>query len=267
MSATNTINALVPGLAPGQRVYFRLIDQATGYYYNANTQTFGAYSPASIAEYTIVMTDAGAGVYLGTIPAVAASVYLATIYTDFGTSSALDSPVGQQTFAWTGTAIVYGGATASEVWAYTPRTLTSFGSLVADIWSNGTRTLTSYGTLVSDIWNNGTRTLTGPGSSGLALEATSQEILANTEEILAELPTPTPAGSVNTLNFKSDGIPVAQAQVWLTSDPAGNNVVEGTKSTNDAGNVQFVLSPGVTYYVWLQRAGVNPLLGVKYVAS
>lgn len=196
MSATNTINALVPGLAPGQRVYFRLIDQATGYYYDANTQTFGAYSPASVTDYTIAMTDAGAGVYLGTIPAVAASVYLATIYTDFGTSSALDSPVGQQTFAWTGTAIVYGGATAAEVWTYTPRTLTSFGSLVADIWSNGTRTLTSYGTLVSDIWNNGTRTLTGPGSSGLALEATSQQILAALSSTIITVPNPSDGTSL-----------------------------------------------------------------------
>ena len=66
------------------------------------------------------------------------------------------------------------------------------------------------------------------------------------------------AGAVSqTFRIKdSSGALVDGAEVWITSDAAGANVVAGTLHSNAGGLVTFMLDPG-TYYVWAQRAGVN----------
>ncbi|MFW6118860.1 MAG: Ig-like domain-containing protein [Planctomycetota bacterium] len=51
--------------------------------------------------------------------------------------------------------------------------------------------------------------------------------------------------------------PVADADVWITSDEAGKSVVEGTYQTNSSGEVTFHVDYGPTYYIWAQKDGVN----------
>lgn len=56
---------------------------------------------------------------------------------------------------------------------------------------------------------------------------------------------------------KINDIPVADADVWVTTDPDGLNVVAGTLQTDSLGNVVFNLDDNVTYYIWIQKDGYN----------
>ena len=47
----------------------------------------------------------------------------------------------------------------------------------------------------------------------------------------------------------STGTRIGGAEVWITSDAAGQNMIAGILSTNDQGEVDFRLTAG-TYYVW-----------------
>lgn len=56
-----------------------------------------------------------------------------------------------------------------------------------------------------------------------------------------------------TLTSSVDGTPIAQADVWATTDAGGGNVIaRGT--TDDSGDVTFYLDAG-TYYVWRAKSG------------
>jgi hypothetical protein len=50
--------------------------------------------------------------------------------------------------------------------------------------------------------------------------------------------------------------PIDGAEVWISTDLAGNNVVAGTLSTDALGNVTFLLDAG-NYYAWVQASGFN----------
>jgi len=52
-----------------------------------------------------------------------------------------------------------------------------------------------------------------------------------------------------------NGMPCADAEVWVTTDEAGNNVVASGR-TDAFGVVTFYLDAG-TYFVWARKAGVN----------
>ena len=56
-------------------------------------------------------------------------------------------------------------------------------------------------------------------------------------------------GSV-VINDENSHLPVADADVWVTSDVAGTLVVAGTSQTDSEGKVTFWLDTGSTYYVW-----------------
>lgn len=63
----------------------------------------------------------------------------------------------------------------------------------------------------------------------------------------------TGAGAVSTtITVKSSvgGTPIQGAEVWVTTDSVGTNVIAGTLTTNNFGQVTFFLDPG-TYYVWI----------------
>ena len=61
-----------------------------------------------------------------------------------------------------------------------------------------------------------------------------------------------------TLTIKDEtGLPIADADVWISTDAAGLNVVAGTVQTNDVGKYTFQLDAGLTYYCWRQKAGMN----------
>ncbi|MFP4354062.1 MAG: hypothetical protein ACLFUJ_02975 [Phycisphaerae bacterium] len=64
-------------------------------------------------------------------------------------------------------------------------------------------------------------------------------------------------GSLAVTITVTDGThPLDGAAVWITSDPGGGNLVAGTRHTNAAGQVSFLLDPG-NYYVWKQLTGVD----------
>jgi hypothetical protein len=50
--------------------------------------------------------------------------------------------------------------------------------------------------------------------------------------------------------------PLDGAEVWVTTDEAGTNVVAGTLNTDALGLVTFLLDPG-NYWVWVQHSGYN----------
>ncbi len=69
-----------------------------------------------------------------------------------------------------------------------------------------------------------------------------------------------------TLTFTADSNPIADADVWVTVDSEGENVVAGTLQTNSLGQATFLLDAGLPYYAWLQKDGVNPIRGELFTA-
>ena len=61
--------------------------------------------------------------------------------------------------------------------------------------------------------------------------------------------------------------PVATADVWITSDQAGLNVIAGTIQTDGAGKALFLLDDGVTYYLWMQKEGQKSIPGDEFQAQ
>lgn len=53
-----------------------------------------------------------------------------------------------------------------------------------------------------------------------------------------------------------DSAPVANAEVWITTDAVGLNTIAGTLLTNSSGVVNFLLDTG-SYYMWAQKPGYN----------
>ena len=51
--------------------------------------------------------------------------------------------------------------------------------------------------------------------------------------------------------------PIADADVWVSTDAAGANVVAGTLQTNSLGKATFMLDAGVLYYRWCQKDGIE----------
>lgn len=65
------------------------------------------------------------------------------------------------------------------------------------------------------------------------------------------------AGATAKTYTVTDGTnPIADVDVWVTTDIAGNSVVASGKS-NSSGQVVFYLDSGVTYYIWRQKDGYN----------
>jgi len=58
-----------------------------------------------------------------------------------------------------------------------------------------------------------------------------------------------------TVTSSVTGLPIADADVWVTTDQAGANIV-ASGTTNASGQVVFYLDAG-TYYVWRQKSGWN----------
>ncbi|MCZ6835427.1 MAG: hypothetical protein O7G85_06595 [Planctomycetota bacterium] len=60
--------------------------------------------------------------------------------------------------------------------------------------------------------------------------------------------------------------PAADADVWISVDASGSNVIAGTVQSNSNGQVTFMLDDGATYYLWMQKDGLNPIKGKQFVA-
>lgn len=185
-------------------------------------------------------------------------------------------------------------AGADKVWASAARTLTSFGTLVADmataVWGAATRLLTAgtnivlakgtgitgfndptVGAIADQVWDEILSGHAIGGSTGAALAAagsagdpwitalpgaygagTAGHIIGNMTGGTAG------AGAITwayTLTSSAGGLPIPDADVWVTSDLAGLNVLASGR-TNQNGVVTFFLDAG-TVYVWRQKSGWN----------
>jgi hypothetical protein len=80
-----------------------------------------------------------------------------------------------------------------------------------------------------------------------------------------------PGGSDCTVAITEDGTPlgtpVADADVWISADAPGENVIAGTVQSNAAGQATFLLEPGMQYYLWAQKDGWNGVHGRLFVAE
>ena len=92
------------------------------------------------------------------------------------------------------------------------------------------------------------------------------DVQAACEAALAAYGVPTAgSGSVETtILLTEDGTalsdPVADADVWVTTDSGGTNIVAGTLQSNAQGKVTIYLDPGI-YYVFAQKDGWNGFAG------
>jgi len=78
--------------------------------------------------------------------------------------------------------------------------------------------------------------------------------IVNTIELSTEVG---PGGTLVPVTIRTtSGVPISSAEVWVTTDSVGNNVIAGTLLTNNAGTVDFMLDTG-DYYLWVQKAGYN----------
>jgi len=101
----------------------------------------------------------------------------------------------------------------------------------------------------ANIWDRLTTALTTAGSIG--------KLLVDYVNVAVSTRTTLGAGATRrpyTLT-DDDGSPIADADVWVTTDVSGNNVIASGR-TNSAGVVVFWLDAG-TYYIWRQKDGWN----------
>jgi hypothetical protein len=75
-----------------------------------------------------------------------------------------------------------------------------------------------------------------------------------------------PGADFVTISIKDNGVGVAYANVWITSDANGSTVIAGTSATNSSGTVRFLLNDGTTYYLWAQKDGMQSINGRSFVA-
>lgn len=76
-----------------------------------------------------------------------------------------------------------------------------------------------------------------------------------------------PGADECTITVQISGDPVPDADVWITSDEEGEDVIAGTLQTNSSGEARFMLDAGETYYLWLQKDGVNSIQGEEFIAE
>jgi hypothetical protein len=101
--------------------------------------------------------------------------------------------------------------------------------------------------------------------------ATAADLTTAKNEIVAAMPgTIDPRGTgadqCTQIILGEDDAPVADAQVWITSDAEGANVVAGTLITNSSGEVFPLLDDGESYYRWAQKDGMNPIRAQAFTA-
>lgn len=94
---------------------------------------------------------------------------------------------------------------------------------------------------------------------------TLNEVNDNVLNIISSLQGP--GADQVTIDITAGGNPVANMKVWITTDAQGSNVVAGTVVTDSNGEYNFLLTYGVTYYLWGFEPGYNPVYGVEFVAA
>lgn len=113
------------------------------------------------------------------------------------------------------------------------------------------------------------KTILGVPASGTTPDTPSDGILKDIYDGLAGAGGVAGPGGTSrelTLNLPGGSTPADGADVWISTDAAGTNVIAGTLVTDDFGKVTFMLDAG-TYYVWARRSGMNDVLGEEWVVS
>lgn len=126
---------------------------------------------------------------------------------------------------------------------------------------------TSQWELYVSAWDN---TLLNPRvvyDDGVTLW-TAGQVVANVSQgnSSALIPEAGSGGDQCTLTFTNLGDPIADADVWVTATTDPASVVAGTKQTDSQGQVVMLLNDGVTYYQWLQKDGVEPIVAREFTA-
>jgi phage gp36-like protein len=70
-----------------------------------------------------------------------------------------------------------------------------------------------------------------------------------------------------TITNSTTSLPVADADVWITSDAGGQTVIAGTLQTDSSGQITFMLDDGSGYYLWMQKDGVNSIEAEAFEAD
>jgi hypothetical protein len=93
-------------------------------------------------------------------------------------------------------------------------------------------------------------------ASTTSIKGASSKDLTQVFTAIGSVTTIGPGSTLRTYTVtRSDtGAPIPDAEVWVTTDTAGANVIAGTLTTDDAGQVKFMLDAG-TYYYWVKAAG------------
>ncbi|MBP6786276.1 MAG: hypothetical protein KA170_01705 [Candidatus Promineofilum sp.] len=112
--------------------------------------------------------------------------------------------------------------------------------------------LDDAGGAATDPWNT---TLPGAYSSGTAGWILGSRIDAKVSSISGNSPGSGATEFIYTLTETGSGDPIADADVWATTDAPGSNVVASGR-TNQYGVIAFYLDPG-TVYIWRQKSGYN----------
>jgi hypothetical protein len=75
-----------------------------------------------------------------------------------------------------------------------------------------------------------------------------------------------PGADSVTITIKDDDIPEPNVDVWIALNSNGTNVIAGTLTTNDSGQVTFLLDAGSVYYLFAKKAGKISIRGQQFTA-
>jgi hypothetical protein len=221
-----------------------------------------ALSSANWQSAAIALSDTGhPGHYLASVPSgTAAGRYKWRVYQASGTPSSTaaitDEEIsGEDAVDWDGTAEV--GLNDAAKTADLNNVSTDLSTLIG----TSSEVQTAVGEVQAAI---GTPTATL--ADDIAAIPSAQAIADAVETAVGN--NTGPGADEVTLNWTNSttGLPVADGDVWVTSDEAGTNVVAGTLQTDSEGNVTFLLDAGNTYYAWFQKDGVNPIRAQEFEA-
>lgn len=112
--------------------------------------------------------------------------------------------------------------------------------------------LNDAGGSATDPW---TTTLPGAYSSGTAGWIVGNRLDAKVSSVSGNSPGAGATEFVYTLTTDPGGDPIADADIWVTSDAAGTTVLASGR-TDQYGIITFYLDPG-TVYIWRQKSGYN----------
>jgi hypothetical protein len=228
------------------------------------TQTSAGYLAAGFSHHYDVaipgytMNEGNVNAILGTAVTQTSSGYLAGAFTNFFDVAAPVKDVNDVGVAGTPltqadirTAVGLASANLDTQLSYIP-TVAEFNA----------RTLasTDYFVAATDVVTNVTTVQTVVGSSDATL-ANQNTIISTIKDILVDTGTTLPAqitaltitagsgSETYVATVQTAGVPVAGVECWVSTDIAGTNVVAGTETTDDFGNVTFYLDVG-SYYLW-----------------